>query len=134
MKTMLFCLSVASLMGYAACSKAETTPLQSAYCHAYAEHEYSAGREFEGAAEECEVQFLAVGVQWDEPSLMANFVETAMRAQSTESVDAVLVNPLPMAEALRLAGELGRYGVDKAAGGWLPTTAAEDAAADAGAL
>jgi hypothetical protein len=140
MKTMLLCLIVPAVFGFAQCAKAADvahaqpiTALQSAYCHAYAEHEYSSGREYEGAQEECEVQFLAVGVQWDDPSLMSNMVELALRAESTESLDAVLTSPLPRAEAMRLATELGRDHIERVGAGWLPETAGEQAADDQGA-
>lgn len=133
---------LAGLMALPCVCAAAVTPLQSAYCRAYADHEYttavragslSPDAAYEGAAEECEVQFLAVGVQWDDPAGLDGFTELAMRAASTIDLDAVLVNPLPMGEAARLADALGRYGVERVGSGWLPTTEAEDAAADAGA-
>jgi hypothetical protein len=126
MKTMLLCLVVPAVFGFARCAKAapDVTVTQAAYCEAYAEREYqSHGQDdafFEGAAEECEVQWMALSAQWDDPENLDRAAELGLRGGA----------PLPYVKAASLASALGRYGVDRVADGWLPTTAAEDAAAD----
>lgn len=62
---------------------------QQTYCRAYAESEYQhavdAGAAFpdaayEGAGEECELQWLMLGVQWDDPANLDRLAVLGLRA------------------------------------------------------
>jgi hypothetical protein len=68
---------LAGLMVLPCVCAAAVTKAQAAYCWEYAQDEYQAAVDagsalpdeaYEGAQEECEVQWLAIGAQWDDPA------------------------------------------------------------------
>lgn len=97
MKSFIFCAAVGALFGVSAVSAschaatAETALAANevTYCEEYARVEYreavAAEADFpdaayEGAEEECEVQWLALAAQWDDPANLSRVAGLALRA------------------------------------------------------
>lgn len=113
----------------AACSSAhaaEVTPAQAAYCSTYAEASYQAAvaagsalpdDAYEGAAEECELQWLALGAQWDDPANLARVVLLA----TAEGVASVIGGGLALSyeDAMARAKALGACYVEQSVAGWV---------------
>ena len=84
--------TVGGLLCLARCATAAETRAslpQQAYCHAYAESEYQRAVDrgdafpdaaYEGAGEQCEVQWLALAVQWDDPANLDRVAVLGLRA------------------------------------------------------
>lgn len=81
MKTFLFCLGVGALFAVSAisssCKAAELPRAEVAYCQQWADAQYGFALDagsglpdaaYEGAEEQCEVQWMALAAQWDAPA------------------------------------------------------------------
>lgn len=137
----MFCSAVGFLFAVSTASTChaamgQVTAPEARYCEQYAASEYDSAvargdefpdASFEGAAEECEVQWLMVTGSLD--ALMR--ADIALRVYEADELSATGVT---YELAAAVADHEGRYGVDQISPGrWLPTTAAEDKAADLGA-
>lgn len=136
MKSLLTVLTVGALFAGSAvfCRCAQASQRSDEACHQFAERYYE--------------QAVALGV--DAPDFAYEAAQGACEAQAyglslvpdtsdAPTADDLLeraVNGIGMSyrEALGAADAQGRYGVERFGMGWLPTTAAEDAAADRDAL
>lgn len=133
MKTMLFCASVGFLFAVCSAATCHATTLPQTYCEGFADRWYQTavaiGSEtpdgvYEQAMADCEQQQYGLSLAYGDAHAVDIVGEATAIGMGLEYQD-----------ALREADEQGRYGVVRvSADGWLPTTAAEDAAADLGAL
>lgn len=116
MKTMLFCASVGFLFAVCSAATCHAATLPQTYCEGFADRWYA--------------EAVAIGSETPDGVYEQAMADCELQVDAVDSAPV----PLPLAQALRLADALGRYGVDRVGLGWLPTTAAEDAAADRDAL
>lgn len=139
MKTMLFCAAVGALFAVSAVSAScHAATLPQTYCEGFADRWYNEavaiGSEtpdgvYEQAMADCELQAYALSL------IPAPAHESDYPTGEDLLGSAVNVMGMSYHEALDAADAQGRYGVVRvSADGWLPTTAAEDAAADRDAL
>jgi hypothetical protein len=136
MKSLLTCLAIGTLFAGSAifckCSKASQRSDDA--CHEFAERYYEQAQAlgvdapdfaYEAAQAACDAQ--AYGL-----SLVPDPIDERERPSADDLIEIGTIRAVGMSlrDALDAADAQGRYGVERYGMGWLPTTAAEDAASD----